>query len=83
MVIHNATPNLNYIARKSLARLCRQVGHRQALQEYRWMTELKASNTITLLSNPAPPTIARMLGRRARGEPLQYILGRLSMSDCC
>lgn len=75
MAFRDAIPKMNFAARKNLARLCRQFGREQALQEYRWMMmESKILNPLAP-SPGASLTLARMLRRRARGEPLQYILG--------
>jgi hypothetical protein len=77
MALRNAIPKLTFVARKSLARLFRQIGKEQALQECHWMVELTLSNPLASSPVPMPSSVnlARMLARRARGEPLQYILG--------
>jgi len=54
-----------------IARLATGLGRQSARLELRWMRE-------ALTPSDPPTTLVAMLERRLRGEPLQYILGKLS-----
>ncbi|KII92752.1 hypothetical protein PLICRDRAFT_27757 [Plicaturopsis crispa FD-325 SS-3] len=50
------------------AALVAALGHKSALQEFKWMAQAVSDRSVS-------HSLASMVERRARGEPLQYILG--------
>ena len=61
---------LTFRARKNAQQLAQRIGVTQAQNELRWMREASGNGQAS-----SPASFERMLARRVRGEPLQYILG--------